>query len=65
MDEKRALYIDLVSKGFSNSKACRVVGINRRTGTRWKRGRTILNSAGEARTYAPIVTAAPAGSDRF
>lgn len=65
LDEKRALYIDLVSKGFSNSKACRVVGINRRTGTRWKRGRTILNSAGEARTYAPIVTAAPAGSDRF
>ena len=32
--DKRDLYIDLMSKGVSNTAACRVVGVNRRTGTR-------------------------------
>ena len=34
--EKRDLYVQLVSKGLSNTAACRVVGIQRRTGRRWK-----------------------------
>ena len=65
VSEKRDLYIQLMSKGASNSAACRVVGINRRTGTRWRRGRTILNRAGKARTYAPIIDQPVQGSDRF
>jgi transposase, IS30 family len=51
LEDKRALYIELMSKGVSNSAACRVVGVNRRTGTRWRRGRTVVNRAGTVRTY--------------
>jgi transposase, IS30 family len=29
----------LVAKGVNNSEACRLVGVNRRTGTRWRFGR--------------------------
>jgi IS30 family transposase len=39
---------------MSNSEACRVVGINRRTGTRWRFGRTILNTGGEPVHYPPV-----------
>jgi IS30 family transposase len=53
--DQRRLYIELMSKGMSNTAACRVVGVNRRTGTRWRRGRTITNRAGQPRTYKPIV----------
>jgi IS30 family transposase len=49
----------------SNSAACKIVGVNRRTGTRWRRGRTIINAAGKARTYAPIIDQPPRLSDRF
>jgi hypothetical protein len=42
--------------GVSNSEACRVVGINRRTGTRWRYGRTILNTAGEPVHYPAVVS---------
>jgi len=45
LSEKRDLYIELVSKGLSNSAACRVVGVNRRTGTRWRRGQTVSGLA--------------------
>lgn len=65
LSEKRDLYIELMSKGVSNSAACRAVGINRRTGTRWRRGRTIINRAGKARTYAPIVNQPCRFSERF
>jgi transposase, IS30 family len=65
LSEKRDLYIELMSKGMSNSAACRVVGVNRRTGTRWRRGRTIINRAGLARTYAPVIDQPSRGSDRF
>jgi IS30 family transposase len=54
-----------MSKGFSNTAACRVVGVNRKTGTRWKRGRTIVNRAGQPKTYAPIIDQRTGLSDRF
>jgi len=43
----------------SNSEACRIVGINRRTGTRWRYGRTILNTVGQAVHYPPVRLTAP------
>lgn len=52
--EKRALYARLIARGVSNSEACRLVGINRKTGTRWRYGRTIRNSGGEAVHYPPV-----------
>jgi IS30 family transposase len=50
---KRRLYIELMAKGMSNTVACRMVGVNRRTGTRWRRGRTVTNRAGQPRTTSP------------
>ena len=65
---ERDLYLHLMSQGMSNSRACREVGVNRKTGTRWRHGRTILNSAGRKVRYAPIsVSTDPAAaiSPRF
>jgi transposase, IS30 family len=45
--EKQEWFVRLIAQGVSNSQACRIVGINRRTGTRGRYGRTILNKAGE------------------
>ena len=52
--EKQEWFARLIAQGVSNSEACRVVGINRRTGTRWRYGRTILNTAGEPVHYPPV-----------
>jgi IS30 family transposase len=57
--EKQEWFGRLIALGVSNSEACRIVGINRRTGTRWRYGRTILNSAGEAVHYPPVRLTAP------
>jgi IS30 family transposase len=57
--EKQDRFVRLIAKGVSNSEACRIVGINRRTGTRWRRGRTILNTAGAPVHYPPVRSAAP------
>jgi len=46
--------VRLIAQGLSNREACRLVGINRRTGTRWRLGRTIGNTAGEAVHYPPM-----------
>lgn len=52
--EKQEWFARLITQGMSYSEACRIVGINRRTGTRWRYGRTILNTAGEAVHYPPV-----------
>jgi IS30 family transposase len=60
LTEKQDKFVGLIAQGVSNSEACRIVGIHRRTGTRWRLGRTILNTAGEAVHYPPVgTTAAP------
>ena len=55
--EKQEWFGRLIAQGISNRQACRIVGINRRTGTRWRYGRTILNSAGEPVHYPPVSSA--------
>ncbi len=57
--EKQERFARLIGQGVSNSEACRIVGINRRTGTRWRYGRTIRNTAGEPVHYPPVSLAAP------
>lgn len=52
--EKRELFGRLIAQGFSNSEACRVVGINRRTGKRWRHGRSITTRDGRTLHYAPV-----------
>jgi hypothetical protein len=52
LTEKQDKFVRLIARGVPNAEACRIVGINRRTGrTRWRRlGRTILNTAAARRT---------------
>jgi transposase, IS30 family len=52
--EKQEWFVRLIAQGVGPSEACRIVGINRRTGTRWRYGRTILNRAGERVHYPPV-----------
>ena len=54
LTEKQDRFVQLITQGVGNSEVCRVVGINRRTGTRWRFGRTILNTAREAVQYPPV-----------
>lgn len=52
--EEHEWFARLIAQGVGNSEACRIVGINRRTGTRWLYGRTIRNAAGESVHYPPV-----------
>jgi IS30 family transposase len=52
--EKQERFVRLIAQGVTNAEACRIVGINRRTGTRWRYGRTILNTAGEPVHYPAV-----------
>lgn len=64
--EKREAFVRLIARGVSNSEACRVVGINRRTGTRWRFGREITSSSGVRLHYPPVINAAKREiSDRY
>jgi len=54
--EKREQFARLVAQGFNNSEACRIVGINRRTGKRWRHGRTITTRDGRKLHYPAVVT---------
>lgn len=52
--EKQQRYVQLIAQGVSNAEACRLVGINRRTGTRWRYGRQVRSSAGGVLNYPPV-----------
>ena len=52
--EKQQRYLQLVAQGVNNSEACRLVGINRKTGNRWRYGRPVRNSAGALVIYPPV-----------
>jgi IS30 family transposase len=64
--EKQQQYVQLIAQGVNNSEACRLVGINRKTGNRWRYGRSVRNSAGARVHYAPVkITVAKARSPRY
>jgi IS30 family transposase len=44
--EKQQRYVQLIARGVNNSEACRLVGIHRKTGNRWRYGRRVRKSAG-------------------
>ena len=46
--------MQLIAQGVSNSEACRLVGIDRKTGNRWRYGRKVRNSAGALVIYPPV-----------
>lgn len=56
LSEERRLYLQLMQQGVSNAEACRIVGINARTGKRWRNGRA---PSGRDAGAPPITTVAP------
>ena len=52
---KREEFTRLISRGMSNAEACRIVGINPRTGKRWRHGRAITGSSGRRLHYPPVI----------
>jgi transposase, IS30 family len=57
--EKQRNYLRLIAQGVNNAEACRRVGINRKTGNRWRYGRTVRNSAGASVHYPPVTVTEP------
>jgi transposase, IS30 family len=53
---KREWFARLIARGVSNAEACRIVGINPRTGKRWRHGRIITSSSGRRLHYPPVIT---------
>lgn len=65
---ERARYIELTRQGLTNSEICRMLGIDRKTGSKWRNGRRERDPRTEVvRQYAPIVEvrAEPVISPRF
>jgi IS30 family transposase len=52
---KREQFGRLIARGVPNAEACRLVGVNRRTGTRWRFGREITSSSGEKLHYPAVI----------
>lgn len=52
--EKQQRYLQLIGQDVNNSEACRQVGIDRKTGNRWRYGRKLRNSAGALVIYPPV-----------
>lgn len=52
---KREECAALIARGVGFLEACRIVGINRRTGKSWRHGRTVTSSSGRRLHYPPVV----------
>lgn len=61
---KRDLYLRLMKQEMSNSAACRLAGVNRKTGSRWRYGRTVTTETGQLH-YPAIASTVVEGSTRF
>ena len=65
LSEKQDRSFQLMRQGMNNVHACQTIGISRKTGTRWRLGRT-ERKHGMFQTYAPVGSAAIAPiSPRF
>ena len=53
---KREWFARLMAQGISNVEACRIVGVNPRTGKRWRHGRTITTPGGRRLHYPPVTS---------
>ena len=65
LTSQRERYLALMRQGFGNAEACRVVGVNRKTGHRWRYGRSVTTRTGETRTYPAITGPADPVAARF
>jgi IS30 family transposase len=56
--------VRLIAQGINNSDACRLVGVDRKTGYRWRYGRRVRNTVGDVVHYlavkiAPVKSRSP------
>ncbi len=58
LHDKREAYARLIAEGVPSVRACRIVGVNPRTGKRWRNGRR-LASGRSVIDYPPVITTAP------
>ena len=56
LSAERDFYRQLMAQGMGNSQAWREIGINRRTGTRWRYGRIVDTRDGRAAHHYPPIT---------
>ncbi|WP_457973447.1 IS30 family transposase [Arthrobacter sp. D1-17] len=49
-----------MKQGMGNSEACRIIGISRSSGTRWRHGHTVVLKSGDIKTIPPISRLRPA-----
>ncbi|WP_159007495.1 helix-turn-helix domain-containing protein, partial [Streptomyces sp. NRRL S-813] len=56
LSAERVAYFQLMQQGVSNEEACRIVGINPKTGRRWRNGR---NASGRNKAAPPARPVAP------
>ncbi|MCX5192709.1 IS30 family transposase [Streptomyces sp. NBC_00249] len=56
LSAERAAYSQLMRQGLNNKEACRIVGINPKTGRRWRNGR---NPSGGNKAASPIHAVVP------
>jgi transposase, IS30 family len=56
--DKREAFARLIAEGVPSARASRIVGINPRTGKRWRNGRR-LASGGRVLDMAPVITTPP------
>ncbi len=54
LTSQRDQYLGLMRQGTSNAAACRLVGVNRKTGHRWRYGRSVTTRTGAVLTYPAI-----------
>lgn len=64
LTRERAAYFQLMQQGYSSAEACRTVGINYRTGKRWRNG---WHSPPNGRKAKPAIYAevSPSGPSRY
>ncbi len=56
LSAERAAYFQLMQQGVSNEDACRIVGVNSKTGRRWRDGR---RPSGRNKTASPVRPVVP------
>ncbi|MFD8803245.1 helix-turn-helix domain-containing protein, partial [Streptomyces atroolivaceus] len=64
LTREREAYSQLMKQGYSNTEACRILGINRRTGKRWRNGWHTPNS-GKPKPPIHMAASAPSGPSRY
>jgi IS30 family transposase len=63
LSREREAYSRLVQQGYSNTEACRIVGVDRRTGNKWRNGRS---GERNRKAVSPIhMVVPPSGPSRY